>query len=308
MSVFQPLLAAALFLALTGAAGAAGGPLAPAQPAPFFALRDVSAVLEASQKPDSRWWEPARLRMLLGSAAEGAGLVLHDFGPDPRHPEFAFLAADLGASGPGKTRPRRSAVFLKGSDALPATLVNVELIPANPGGTASACWAATGLGARTGGLGGVVETTAGRLAATGVAFLHQYGHVRPISPRPAPGAALLCWDEPAGEARLLAAVAFTGPRAAAPAFEPVSEIDLAGIRAGSWVVLFQTGASSARSAVFFDARGEGPLRYLITGLAPGVWQIWRNGFLTIPDAVVRPHTGTLYFEAPAGNYFLRALE
>lgn len=308
MPFIRPSLVSVIAAVLATAFAAAKGPPARAQTAPFLSLRDAAAVLEASRKPDSPWWEPARLRILLGPAAEGARLVLHDFGPDPRNPEFAFFAAHFAASGSGNTRPRRSTVFLKGSGAAPAMLLNFELIPAAPGGAAPACWAATGLAARTGALAGVVETTGGRFAAAGVAFLHQYGRTRPIVPRPAAEDCHLCWDEPAGEARLLAALAFPRPGAPAPVLEPVAEIDLAGIHAGAWVVLFHTGLSSARSAVFFETRGQGTLRYLIGGLAPGVWQIWRNGFLTIPDALVRPHAGTLYFEAPAGNYFLRALD
>ena len=85
----------------------------------------------------------------------------------------------------------------------------------------------------------------------------------------------------------------------------VSNIDLAGVRVRGWAILFHTELRSARSAVSFAVDGDSPIRILVTGLAPGAWEVWRNGWLEEPEADVRPEEGSLYREARAGSYFLR---
>ncbi len=94
--------------------------------------------------------------------------------------------------------------------------------------------------------------------------------------------------------------------AALPA-EEISSIDFAGVRLASWVVLFHTESASARSAVSFEVKGDGPLKFLVTGLAPGAWDIWRNGWLEDTSAFVSPQAGALYFEGRPGSYFLRRM-
>jgi len=85
----------------------------------------------------------------------------------------------------------------------------------------------------------------------------------------------------------------------------VSSLDLAGAALGDTAVLFHTEASSARSAVSFDSSETGGRRYLITGLAPGTWEVWRNGWLLDLDGRVMPQAGCLYFEERPGSYFFR---
>ena len=89
--------------------------------------------------------------------------------------------------------------------------------------------------------------------------------------------------------------------------EPIASIDVAGARIGSWVVMFHNEPSSAASAVGFYVETAAARRYLVTGLAPGNWQIWRNGWLVDPGIFVRPRQGVLYFEGRSGSYFLRRL-
>ena len=90
--------------------------------------------------------------------------------------------------------------------------------------------------------------------------------------------------------------------------ENTSNIDMAGARVGNWVVAFHADARSARSPVSFDVEGaQAALNFLVTGLAPGIWEIWRNGWLVDPDAPVSPQAGALYFEGRPGSYFFRRL-
>ena len=44
---------------------------------------------------------------------------------------------------------------------------------------------------------------------------------------------------------------------------------------------------------------------LVADLAQGNWQLWRDGKIVKPVAVVSSDEGTLYFEGPAGSYELR---
>lgn len=88
---------------------------------------------------------------------------------------------------------------------------------------------------------------------------------------------------------------------------PVEGVDLTGARIGDWLVLFHTDALSASSAVSFYLPGRDRLRILLTGLAPGVWQIWHNGWLEEPHAAIAKSAFSYYWEAAAGDYFLRRL-
>ena len=77
---------------------------------------------------------------------------------------------------------------------------------------------------------------------------------------------------------------------------------LAGVQVGRRVVFFPSEGDHPRT-VSFDVEG-GRFQFLLTGLAAGTWEIWWNGGLVDPDLPARPG-GTLLFEGPAGNYFLR---
>ena len=81
--------------------------------------------------------------------------------------------------------------------------------------------------------------------------------------------------------------------------------DLAGVRLAEHVVAFHTETRMAQSAVSFEVGGPAALKFLITGLAPGPWEIWRAGMLEISDSVVAPEAGALHFIGKPGSYFLR---
>jgi hypothetical protein len=87
--------------------------------------------------------------------------------------------------------------------------------------------------------------------------------------------------------------------------EPISSVDLAGARLGSTVVLFHTGIGMANSSLFFDLAADGQLLFLVAGVSPGVWEVWRDGFLEENSHAVAPQKGVLRFVSEAGNFFLR---
>ncbi|HET8549742.1 MAG TPA: hypothetical protein VFL57_17155 [Bryobacteraceae bacterium] len=87
--------------------------------------------------------------------------------------------------------------------------------------------------------------------------------------------------------------------------ERVESMDLAGTRIGHWVVLFNIERNSTRSAVWFETAAGLKLSFLVTGLGPGQWDIWRDGWLVEHGAYVRPTAGALYFTGLGGMYFIR---
>jgi hypothetical protein len=90
--------------------------------------------------------------------------------------------------------------------------------------------------------------------------------------------------------------------------EPVSSLDVEGVRLRDYVVLFHTEAGLLRSAFSFDT-GDAPgqVKIVVTGVSPGTWEIWRNGWVVDIGVVVRPKEGVLYFEERPGRFFVRKL-
>jgi hypothetical protein len=90
---------------------------------------------------------------------------------------------------------------------------------------------------------------------------------------------------------------------------PVTSLDLEGVRLEDTVVMFHTERNLARSALSFDtgAVTVQTLRFILTGVAPGVWEIWRNGWVVDIGIPVRAGEAVLYFEGRPGSYFIRRL-
>jgi hypothetical protein len=98
---------------------------------------------------------------------------------------------------------------------------------------------------------------------------------------------------------------FTRDGSTPPTPRLVWSMGLAGARMGGRVALFHTAPEMAREAVYFDTEGGAKLQCLVTGLAPGAWEVWRNGYLEDTGVIVEPSEGAAYFEGQPGSYFLR---
>ena len=46
-------------------------------------------------------------------------------------------------------------------------------------------------------------------------------------------------------------------------------------------------------------------QFLVTDVAEGTWQVWRDGKIVKPAVTVTGDAGVLNFEGPAGSYSLR---
>jgi hypothetical protein len=82
-------------------------------------------------------------------------------------------------------------------------------------------------------------------------------------------------------------------------------VDLEGVVAGEWAVFFHNEPFLARAGLSFAAEKPRELRLLVTGLAPGVWELWRDGWLDCPEIRVRPQHCAAYVAIAGGRYFLR---
>ncbi len=85
----------------------------------------------------------------------------------------------------------------------------------------------------------------------------------------------------------------------------LEQIDFTGVTAGEWAVLFHNEATALKSTGSFEVAAEGKLKFMICGLAPGGWEIWRNGWLLDTENGVDARSGVLHFEGKGGSYFIR---
>jgi hypothetical protein len=266
-----------------------GSPAPPDSPKIILRVRDVAELLVRVLNSQGGWWELESLRALLGSEARFSKALGYDFGPDPRRPEYAFLATDVTEAYGGRVRDaKRSLVFLNlGAQGIAGALVTFDLVIAAD-------------------------------AAQRVEWLIQDLEKPEFRGSPFSGDLRLGERKWKLESRTLSAkrtsaetlflnlLQFVDPGAATPLpAGEVSSVELAGVRLADRVVLFHADTTSARGAVSFSVTGGGTLKYLVTGLAPGTWEVWWNGWLEDPQGFVDPKAGALYFEGPAGSYFLR---
>lgn len=86
-----------------------------------------------------------------------------------------------------------------------------------------------------------------------------------------------------------------------------SGVDLAGARFGPVAVFFHNEPRMNRSALAFAVEdGPAALDVFVIGVAPGSWQLWRNGWLD-ESLTVKPEQGLAAFKTRPGRFFLRRL-
>lgn len=91
------------------------------------------------------------------------------------------------------------------------------------------------------------------------------------------------------------------------ALAPISNLEVVGVRAGKRLAAFHRQPTLQNSALHFEIEGKGKEKVacFVAGLAPGLWEIWWNGYLEEIEGLVRPETGTLYFDIEPGSVFIR---
>jgi heparin/heparan-sulfate lyase len=288
---------------------------------------------DGGQKPMNQGREPRTLEELLAGGYQTGTVLGHAFGPDADRPEFTYFKGDITAAYSAKVRDvKRAFVFLNlGNPAVPAALVVFDRVV-----SASPSFAKTWLlhsieepsiaGSRAtvalssnGWTGKLVSTTLlpapdnQRLTAIGgpgkefsVDGRNYPNATTPPDPETGAWRVELSPWRPAAADLFLNVMQVMDRETGTPLdVEPIEGPDVTGLRIADRVVLFNPAGDRTAKPVAFRVRGPALLKFLVTDLAEGTWQVWRDGEITRPAVVVPGDAGVACFEGPAGSYALR---
>jgi len=277
--------------------------------------------------------EPRTLEELVAAGYQTGTVLAQGFGPDPDRPEYTYLKGDITAAYSGKVHEvKRSFVFLNlGGPGVPAALVVFDRVVAADANftktwllhsieqpSVSAPTSSVAL-ASNGWAGKLVNTTLiptldnQRITTIGGPGREFWvdGRNYPNATAP-PDPETGAWRVELSPRRPSAVDLFlnvmqvmdreTGTRLDV---EPIESSDVMGLRIADRVVLFSPGGGRAARPVAFHVRGPGRLKFLVTDLAAGIWQVWRESEIARSAVVVSGDAGLAYFESLAGSYSLR---
>jgi heparin/heparan-sulfate lyase len=279
--------------------------------------------------------EVRTLEELLQPAYKTGTVLAHGFGPDPRIPAYTYLKGDITAAYSSKVRAvKRSFVFLNlGAAGAPAALVVFDrVVAADPafaktwllhsviepdldGATATVALASHGWSGKlqiTTLLPELDNLRLEKVGGPGKEYWVDGKNYFDTKDPPDPEAGI--WRVEVSPRRPAAADLFLNvieimdgesPPAHRPAIEKIESGDAVGLRLADRVVLFQSHAEPTGDPFMFSVRGPGNLKFVVTDLAEGTWQVRRDGGIAAPAVVVSKDEGVAYFEGPAGRYELR---
>lgn len=288
---------------------------------------------DGGQRLPQNWNTPHTLQDVLKGTYKTGTVLGQDFGPDPQKPEYTYLKGDITEAYSAKVQEvKRSFVFLNlGGGAVPAGLVVFDrVVSSNPafpkywllqsveepqvkGNTSTVSLS------RNGWTGELVNTTllpepqntnittVGGPGKEFWVFGKNYPNAT-VPPDPEVGG----WrvevspKKPAAADLFLNVMQVMERGSGKPlAVEKIENSDVVGLRLADRVVLFNHAGDRASRTVSFSIQGSEILRFLVTDMAQGTWQIWRNGQIAQPAVTVSSDAGVLYFRGPAGTYSIR---
>jgi len=298
-------------------------------------FRQIEKVSDGGQRPPNGWGEPRSEKEMLELDYKTGEVLGHGFGPDRSVPEYTYLKGDITQAYSAKVKEvLRSFVFLNfGGGSVPAALVVFDkVVSSNPefkkswllhseeepsfqGNTTVVSLS------RKGWSGKLVNTTIlpdqnnselARIGGPGKEFWVA-GRNFPNAPRRNPERYEMgAWRVELSPRKASATDLFLNVMQVTDRdtdeLIPVRKIEsahLVGVSLAHRVVLFNKQGTCSDRPVSFSFEGGGTFKCLVADLAQGNWQIWRDGKIVKPVAVVSSDEGTLYFEGPAGSYELR---
>jgi heparin/heparan-sulfate lyase len=279
--------------------------------------------------------EVRTLEDLLQPTYKTGAVLAHGFGPDPKTPAYTYLKGDITAAYSAKVRQvQRSFVFLNlGAAAAPAALVVFDrIVAADPsfvktwllhtieepiidGSTfrvrlASHGWSGalrnTTLVPAADNL--RIEKVGGPGKEFWVDGRNYPNETTPPDPEKATWRVEVSPRQPAAADLFLNVIEVMDGDSAASgglAIETIENRDVVGIRIADRVVLFHSRAGRTDRPLAFSVPGAGILKFVVTDLAEGNWQVRRDGQIAVPAVVVSSAEGIADFEGPAGAYELR---
>jgi len=284
----------------------------------------------------NRWTEPRNLDVLLTGGYKTGTVERYWFGPDAKTPAFSYLKGDITEAYSAKVRQvKRSFAFINcGGGSVPAALVVFDRVvssdpsfkkywllhsmeqPAIDGNTTVLSLSQRGWSGKLINTTLLPEADNAEIVTVGgpgkefwVFGKNWKNEIPPgrennyevgawrmeLSPK-APAATDLFLN--------VMQLADRGTNATLPV-EKIEDRDLIGVRLADRVVVFSRTAECVNHALSLTVPGSGSLKYLVTDLSEGVWQVWLDGRIVHPAALVTGSSGVLYFEGPAGRYELR---
>jgi len=261
------------------------------------------------------------------------GKVLGEgFGPDPQRPAYTYLKGDITGAYSAKAREvKRSFVYLNlAGGKVPAALIVFDrVVSADPafakfwllqsvqepvidGNTSVVAPAASGWSGKLVNTTLLPESDNARITKVGGpgqefwVFGKNYPNaMEPPDPEMGGWRVEISPVRPSASDLFLNVLQIMDHSQQPLAVEKIECAPMVGVRLADRLVLFNTGGERTAQPVSFTARGPATIRFLITDLAPGAWQVWRDGKLEPSNRSVTADAGTLYFEGPPGDYSLR---
>lgn len=288
---------------------------------------------DGGQRLPGNWDTPHTLEDVRNGTYKSGTVLGQGFGPDPRRPEYTYLKGDITEAYSAKVQEvKRSFVFLNlGRAKAPAALIVFDrVVSSNPafakywplqsaeapvvkGNTSTVSLS------RNGWTGALLTTTLlpesqnTRISAVGGAgrefwvFGNNYPNAT-VPPDPEAGG----WRVEVSPKKAAAADLFLNVmqvmerNGAKPLdVEKVESGDVIGVRVADRIVLFNPSGGRASQAVSFSLKGDETFRFLVTDLAEGTWQVWRDGRIVQPAVTVSSDAGLLHFQGRAGSYSIR---
>ena len=75
-----------------------------------------------------------------------------------------------------------------------------------------------------------------------------------------------------------------------------------GVQIADRIVTFSKNSEPLSGKFTLELKGNQNMQFVLTDLAPGIWQVKKNGKVYLPAIEVRSDDGILYFEGTGGQY------
>jgi Heparinase II C-terminal domain/Heparinase II/III-like protein len=288
---------------------------------------------DGGQRLPNNWQSPNTLEDMLQGTFKTGTVLGQGFGPDPQKPAYTYLKGDITQAYSDKAREvKRSFVFLNlGRVETPAALIVFDrVVAASPafqkywllqsvtkptveGSTAVVSLSQNGWTGRLRNTTLLPEPDNARLATVGGSgkefwvFGKNYPNAtEPPDPEVGGWRVELSPKQPAATDLFLNVMQVMDQATGKPlSVEKIDGRGVVGAQLSDRVVLFNPRGDRSAEPISFAASGGGTLKFLVTDVVEGAWQVWRDGRIARPAVVASGDAGVLYFEGSAGSYSLR---